>query len=310
MPLGWYPFWILMCMKAHLLHNPKAGDQEHSEAALMKKISDQQIKCTYSSAKKNWCREISPDTDFVIIAGGDGTIRKVILEFLSGKAGERRYPLALLPMGTANNISRSLHVTGEEEDIIASWHKHHIQPFDIGTIAGFHEEMFFLESFGFGIFPVLMEAMKQLEEPDEPEEKIKLALVMLHDIIDNYHAQECKLEIDGVDYSGHYLMAEIMNIRSIGPGLNLNGDANVGDGEMEIVLLGEDKRKSFSAYIKDRIASSAHKDYDLPVIKGKNIRISWGDEHAHIDDELIRSRDGKSYIVSILKRELEFLVPA
>jgi diacylglycerol kinase (ATP) len=297
-------------MKAHLLHNPKAGDKDHSESELMKKISAHDIKCIYSSAKKNWCKDLLPDADFVIIAGGDGTVRQVILEFLTGRAGDKRYPLALLPMGTANNIGRSLHVTGDEDDIIASWRKHKIQKFDVGKIAGFHEDMFFLEGFGFGIFPVLMAAMKQLEEPDSPEEKIKMALEMLHDIVENYHPQDCKLEIDGVDHSGRYLMVEVMNIRSIGPGLNMNSNADVGDGEMEIVLLGENKRKSFSAYIKDRTSSTTHKDYDLPVIKGKSVHISWGDEHAHVDDELIKSREGKSYIVSILRRELEFLVPA
>ncbi|MCF6402584.1 hypothetical protein L3C95_11470 [Chitinophaga filiformis] len=296
-------------MKAHLLHNPKAGDKDHSENELVKQISAHDIRCIYSNVKKEWVKDLTPDADFVIIAGGDGTVRKVILEFLGGKA-DRRYPIALLPMGTANNISRSLDVVGNPDDIIGSWHQHRIKKFDVGRIAGFHEEMFFLEGFGFGVFPVLMEAMKQLEEPDEPEEKLKMALEMLHDVIDNYTAQECRLEIDGVDHSGKYLLVEVMNIRSIGPGLNLNGDADVGDGEMEVILLGEDKRKAFSAYIQDRISSAAHKDYDLPVIKGKNIRIGWEDEHAHIDDELIKVGKGKSYIVSILKRELEFLVPA
>ncbi|UPK71748.1 diacylglycerol/lipid kinase family protein [Chitinophaga filiformis] len=297
-------------MKAHLLHNPKAGDKDHSENELIKQISAHGIRCLYASTKKEWVKDLTPDADFVIIAGGDGTVRKVILEFLKGKAGDKRYPIALLPMGTANNISRSLHLMGDRDAVISSWSQHHIQKFDVGKIAGFHEQMFFLEGFGFGIFPVLMEAMKQLEEPDEPEEKIKMALEMLHDIIDSYEAQECRLEVDGVDHSGKYLMVEVMNIRSIGPGLNLNGNADVGDGELEVVLLGEDKRKAFSAYIKDRISSAAHKDYDLPVIKGKSIRMGWEDEHAHIDDELVKVGKAKSYIVSILKRELEFLVPA
>jgi diacylglycerol kinase family enzyme len=297
-------------MKAHLLHNPKAGDKDHSENELIKQISAHGIRCIYSDVKKEWTKDLTPDEDFVIIAGGDGTVRKVILEFLKGKAGDKRYPIALLPMGTANNISRSLHLTGDLDDIIKSWQRQHVQKFDIGRVTGFHEEMFFLEAFGFGIFPVLMAAMKQLGEPDEPEEKIKMALEMLDDVINDYTAQECWLEIDGVDHSGKYLMVEVMNIRSIGPGLNLNADADVGDGEMEVVLLGEDKRKTFAAYIRDRITSAAHKDYDLPVIKGKNIRMGWEDEHAHIDDELIKAGKGKSYIVSILKRELDFWVQA
>ncbi len=297
-------------MKAHLLHNPKAGDQDHSENELMKKISAHGIRCIYSSAKKEWTKDLTPDADFVIIAGGDGTVRKVILQFLNGKTGDKRYPLALLPMGTANNISRSLHLMGDADDVIASWKHQHIQKFDVGKIAGFYEDMFFLEGFGFGIFPVLMKSMKELNEPDTPEEKLKMALETLHGIIDNYHAKECRLEIDGVDHSGKYLMAEVMNIRSIGPGLNLNGDADVGDGLLEVILLGEDKRKAFSAYIADRISSAAHKDYDLPVIRGKSIKIAWEDEHAHVDDELIKAGKDKSYIVSILKRELEFIVPA
>lgn len=297
-------------MKAHLLHNPKAGDKDHSENALVKRINAHDIRCIYSSVKKNWTKDLLPDVDFIIIAGGDGTIRKVMLDFLKGKAGNRRYPFALLPMGTANNISRSLQLMGEQDDLIASWHQHHIRKFDVGRIAGFHEEMFFLEGFGFGIFPVLMAAMKKVDEPDTPEEKLKLALEILHELIDSYSAKECKLEIDGVDHSGRYLMVEVMNIRSIGPGLVLNADAVLDDGEIEVVLLGEDKRRAFSAYIRDRIASPMHKDYKLPVIKGKHVRISWGDEHAHIDDELIRAGKDKSYIVSIMKRELEFLVPA
>ncbi|PSL21449.1 diacylglycerol/lipid kinase family protein [Chitinophaga ginsengisoli] len=297
-------------MKAHLLHNPKAGDKDHSENELKKQITAHGFRCIYSNVKKDWIKELTPDTDFVIIAGGDGTVRKVILEFLNGKAADKRYPIALLPMGTANNISRSLNLRDDAEHIIESWHQQHMQKFDVGRIAGFHEEMFFLEGFGFGVFPVLMAAMKQLEEPEEPEEKMKMALETLHDVIDDYTARECRLEIDGVDHSGKYLMVEVMNIRSIGPGLTLNADAAVGDGEMEVILLGEDKRKGFAAYIRDRITSAADKDYDLPVIKGKSIKISWEDEHAHIDDELIKAGKGKSYIVSILKRELDFLVPA
>src|SRR5690349_746359 len=119
-------------MKAHLLHNPKAGDKDHSENELMKKISAHGIRCIYSSAKKEWTKDLTPDADFVIIAGGDGTVRKVILQFLYGKAGDKRYPFALLPMGTANNISRSLHLMGDADDVIASWKHQHIQKFDVG----------------------------------------------------------------------------------------------------------------------------------------------------------------------------------
>ncbi|MVT09978.1 diacylglycerol/lipid kinase family protein [Chitinophaga tropicalis] len=300
-------------MKANLLHNPKAGDKDHSEAELVDLIRSHGIDCIYSSSKKDWWDDLDPASDFVIIAGGDGTVRKVILRFLQGKAGKKQYPLALLPMGTANNISRSVNSSGQLEHIIASWHKERIRKFDVGQINGFKEHVYFLEGIGFGVFPVLMDSMKEKEkkarkEPP-PEEKLRSDLEQLYDIVTTYPVAACQLEIDGRDYSGKYILLEIMNIRSVGPGLNINKDADVGDGKLEVIMIGEDKRKSFAAYIKDCITSDVQKDFDLPVIKGQQIKVIWDDIHGHIDDELIKVDRQKGYMINVLKRELQFLVP-
>lgn len=298
-------------MKANLLHNPKAGDKDHSETELIGLIQSHGIQCKYSSAKKDWWDDLDPESDFVIIAGGDGTVRKVILRFLKDK---KRYPLALLPMGTANNISRSINGSGNIEHIITSWHKERIKKIDVGKVNGFKEDMFFLEGIGFGVFPLLMDTMKdkekEMREVSSPEEKLRLDLEMLHGIIMKYPAAACQLEIDGRDYSGQYILLEIMNIRSVGPGLNINKDADAGDGEVEVIMIGENKRKSFAAYIKECIRSNVQRDFDLPVIKGKQIKVAWDDTHGHIDDELIRVDRKKGYMVNVLKRELQFLVPS
>ncbi len=60
--------------------------------------------------------------DFIVAAGGDGTIRKITKELLDRKLSEKTWPIALLPLGTANNIAQTLEINGTSEDIIHSWH--------------------------------------------------------------------------------------------------------------------------------------------------------------------------------------------
>ena len=60
-----------------LLHNPKAGDAEHSKKALTKLMEDHGFACRYISVKDEW-QDFNPDIDFIAMAGGDGTVRKVL----------------------------------------------------------------------------------------------------------------------------------------------------------------------------------------------------------------------------------------
>ncbi len=55
--------------------------------------------------------------------------------------------------------------------------------------------------------------------PETAEESLELALTTLLDIAQTAKSRYCKLELDGTDYSGDYLLLEIMNGHSIGPNL-------------------------------------------------------------------------------------------
>ena len=54
--------------------------------------------------------------DLVAAAGGDGTVATA-----AGIAAKTSAALALLPLGTANNIATSLGVSAEVTDLISSW---------------------------------------------------------------------------------------------------------------------------------------------------------------------------------------------
>src|SRR5687768_7023753 len=65
--------------------------------------------------------------DLLVAAGGDGTVATVAAIALQTGAA-----LAILPLGTANNIAMSLGVKGAVADLIASWTNARHQSLDLG----------------------------------------------------------------------------------------------------------------------------------------------------------------------------------
>src|SRR5947207_7476026 len=139
----------------NLLHNPTAGNEDHAKEELIYLLKQNGYDCRYSSMKKNW-KQLDRQVDFIVAAGGDGTIRKLTKELLGRKLSEKTWPIALLPLGTANNVAQTLNVDGNTEEIIQSWHHTHVKAFDVGRIRGLPKVDFFLESLGYGIFPYLI----------------------------------------------------------------------------------------------------------------------------------------------------------
>lgn len=293
----------------NLLHNPTAGDNDFSEKELVKLIEAEGFKCEYASVKEDGWDDFKTETDFLIIAGGDGTVRRVAKALMKRKRLDKQYPIALLPHGTANNIATALQITGEAKEIVKSWHNEHLQPFDIGKIYGLGDDRFFLEGFGYGVFPRLMKVMGKIEEEigDSVEEKLKAALAVLYDIVLNYEAKECKIIADGVEHSGKYLMVEVMNIRSIGPNLMLAPSADPGDGELEIVLIPETQRDKFEAFILSQI-NGGEEEFKFTTIRAKNIELAWGGKDLHIDDERVKLEEPAKISIEIQPKMLHFVI--
>src|SRR5205823_1524491 len=100
-----------------LIHNPTAGGGEHAAQRLVAAIERAGYAVRYFSSKEvRIGKVLDRACDLVAIAGGDGTIRKVAV-----KARPDGPPLAILPLGTANNIAKSLGVSGQPGRLAAGW---------------------------------------------------------------------------------------------------------------------------------------------------------------------------------------------
>ena len=298
--------------RATVLHNPGAGEGETSKNDLIKKIKAGGFECSYSSTKEfHWANIETAENDFLILAGGDGTVRKVAEELLARKVIEKKLPLALLPLGTANNIAKTLGIAGSPADIIAGWNTSGIKSFDVGIIDGLEEPAFFLESFGYGLFPRLMLEMKKQKKNDldDPKEKIRAAWKILYDLVLTIPAKSCRLQLDDIDCSGEFLLVEVMNIRSIGPNLHLAPDSDPGDGEFDVVFITERQRAGLAEYIQQKM-NGLDVPLNFTVLKAQRLEMRWDGKHAHVDDEYYKVDKPSTIGIELRKGLLEFLVPS
>lgn len=290
-----------------LLHNPGAGDETASKEKLETLISGQGFECRYSSTKKDGWEGIDDEIDIIAVAGGDGTIRKAAQLLLQRRLLDKNFPIGILPMGTANNVAQTLGLNGEDEQIVKAWHNDKSVRMDVGRLWGVADTDFFIESFGYGLFPQLIKEMRKEPDTRTAEENLKIAAEKLSKLVEEYEAKHCELFIDGTDYSGRYLMVEVMNIKSLGPNLALAPAANPADGKLEVVLVPENDREAFIAYMQQHIAGGK-KTYDFYTVKGKEISLIWQNSLCHADDKLVKLEKQSPVNITVLEGVLEFLI--
>lgn len=292
-----------------LLHNPNAGDEDHMKSDLINAIENEGYRCSYFSIKKDdrWKNQLEK-ADFVVVAGGDGTVRKVIKE-LKNNPTNKRITMAILPMGTANNLSKALALDKETnfENHVRKWKNSQRQRFDIGIIRYDGITDFFLEGAGYGVFPSLIREMDVLDTShlDEAEDKLQLALEKLHDLIVGAEAQHYIVVADHQTYEGRYLLLEVMNIASIGPNLRLAPAAETDDGYLDIVAIAEEQRDAFAIHIK-KLINREKSSFSYQTFRAKKLTIQSDDKAIHIDDKYIPKSNG-SLTIEVHEHILDLL---
>jgi diacylglycerol kinase (ATP) len=233
-------------MRILLIHNPKAGDRKHSKKQLLASLTRSGHQAFYQSIKKRgWKQAFEKPVDLVIAAGGDGTVHKTAWQLL-----ESGIPLAILPLGTANNLARSLGFTGSVGEILQSVHCGESRPFDVGVARASSRTEYFLEAAGGGLFADYFPVAEANEKKNvSPEEELKAHLSLLRKLALDYPARRWKMSIEGKDISDGCILWGAMNIRSAGPGLHLAPKAKTDDGRMDFVAVRERERKAFIRHV-------------------------------------------------------------
>jgi diacylglycerol kinase (ATP) len=310
-------------MKAILLHNPSAGEAPAQVDRLLDGLRHAGYEAEHVSSKdKDSVKKLKKLGDLVVVAGGDGTVRKAALK-LDGTG----IPIYVLPMGTANNIARSLGVQGAPDELIERLPSARRMSVDVGKARGTWGKKRFIEGVGTGFFARVMGFLDALDEEglahtDDTRERLRRDLQILRDALPTYPVHPLVVQIDGHEWTGEALMWEAMNVRSVGPNLMLAPDAAMDDGLLDFVVVMEDQRELFGDYLSALLEGLR----EPPVLSRtpcKHIRARWDGTELHIDDKIRRDPDdddegeedgdGAARIkieVKVKPGAVEFLVPS
>ncbi len=302
-------------MKATLIHNPNAGDDKQATAgqilALMKEAG---YDVRYQSPKeKRWHKVLKKRADIVVVAAGDGTVGRVARRMIG-----KNIPLAVLPMGTANNISKTLGIADlPVTQLIRGWKTARRLKFDAGVAVGPWGERYFIEGFGAGLLTTSIpevEANKTMAQLDEAGTKVTYAQQIFRERLADSPAVDVVGRLDGKDISGRYVLFEVLNMKYIGPNLFLAPGMMRSDGEFQVVLLAEKDRRKLQGYIKNWQEGKPWPPQFAPR-HGKKLRIKWTGYPIHIDDQIWPKHDKNRHEVRenldirVKPKAVEFLVP-
>lgn len=180
-------------------------------------------------------RDNAEKVDQVILGGGDGTVNLALDALL-----DTGLPLGLLPMGTANDLARSLSIPEDLEDALDIVLRGHLRHIDVG----FANDVSFVNAIGMGLGPQMTREM-------DSETKSRFGvLAYLVGILRAFRRQRCfsaRIQGDGRSHEGRYLQITVANGIHYGGGMTVADDAKIDDGLFDVLLVGKQSRLSLLA---------------------------------------------------------------
>jgi diacylglycerol kinase (ATP) len=291
-------------VRVSLFHNENAGDRlplDRIRDAIAQHGHDLVSVVETATAFERLLKALP---DIVVAAGGDGTVA------LAARALARHaVPLAILPLGTANNIARSVGIAASINDVIGRWETARRVPFDLGLVDDVCGRRSFVEAVGSGLIPTAIADVHERSDRDELPTRSKLAGAVrtFGKVLSRLQPVEWTIVADGVRTSREFLLVEVLNIRSIGPNLVLAADANPSDGFFHVVMGGEEHRDEVARYLRDLLEGRASQ---LPLLLSQRARhvTLEGAADIHVDDEVRPGPLSRVVSMHVVAGALELLV--
>jgi diacylglycerol kinase (ATP) len=220
------------------------------------------------------------DVDVVVAAGGDGTIARAGRALAGGQV-----PLAIFPMGTANNIASSLDIRGEIADIARRWHLASAVKVDVGVVHNGMTSSLFLESVGCGLVTTCIQEGRRTLSKDDPDTHLERARQMYLDMLRAVTPRRYRITLDDEAIDGEFLLVEALNTPSVGPRVELTGGVNVADGFLSVVAIDVSERDQLASYLS-ALQSDAAARGDFRSWRARKVQIS-GSDVIHVDDQIV-----------------------
>jgi diacylglycerol kinase (ATP) len=292
-------------MKTLLLHNPTAGASHPSPDDLMTVARRAGLATTYQSIKdKDFKDALDGSWELVLVAGGDGTVAK-IARCLVDRDIAHTIPITILPVGTANNIARSLGIEGEVADLLSGLSNAKTRYLDVGLAKGPWGERNFLEAVGCGS---VAEAIAHSGPKPPKPIRIEMGREALRDFLREAEAEPFEIDVDGEKFAGEFLLIEALNINLSGPSLPLAFSATPDDQLLDIIFVFARDRRKMMKWLE---GTPEETPPPATVLRGRKIQFMWDRAYLRIDDRVYMPPKKPSTVEVMLEKErLMILIPS
>ena len=269
-------------MNCIVFHNANSGWGNHTKSSIKAALKLAGFDTSFYTPDQRSLLNLNlrDKVDLIVAAGGDGTVAKIVVNL-----ADRSVPVAILPLGTANNIARSLGVFGQPVDLAESWDLDHSRQLNVGSVKGPWGRTPFVESFGVGPFAKLIKKGAKLDS--KGAEQLRDGRRMLAKIIAKAKPLEIRATMDGVGVGDEILAFEATSIAYAGPGLKLASGADAGDGWLDVITLTAANRDEFCRWLE------GPRESDAPVVvnRARRIEVAWSGAPYRIDDDSFDAPD-------------------
>jgi diacylglycerol kinase (ATP) len=170
-------------------------------------------------------REIGPGVDQVVIGGGDGTVNLALDALL-----EIKRPVGLLPLGTANDLARSLDIPEDLERAFAIILDGKTRQIDISRA----NDVSFVNAIGMGLGPQMT---RQMDSETKSRWGVLAYLVGLIKAFRRQPGFQATIRLNGRENTHHCVQITVANGIHYGGGMTISDDAKLDDGKLDVVIV-------------------------------------------------------------------------
>lgn len=163
--------------------------------------------------------------DMVVLGGGDGTMNAAVPALL-----ETGIPLGILPLGTANDLARTLGIPSSLDDACAVIAARHTRAIDVAYVNGRH----FINDASLGLS---VEVSRRAERASKRRWGVLSYAAQAFAALRSHGPFRAVIYCDGVRARVSAVQITVGNGRYYGGGLTISSDASIDDGMLDLCAL-------------------------------------------------------------------------
>ncbi len=262
--------------KIRLIYNKSAGQNKGSEiiSEVIGRLSENDFEVTaFRASRENSCEEFientPEDTYGIVVAGGDGTINKVV-NFM--KKHNINVPLGVIPAGTSNDFALHLGVYGDVDKALQRILDGNVEGVDIGKV----NDRYFVNILAAGMFSgTSHKTDKRLKE------MLGHASYFITAAREPFEQKPFKIRIETEDgiVEETVVVVMIFNGSSVGRIDLFSDNSSIQDGMLDIVMLRAGKMAETLKILSefedgkfvnnDNVAYIKEKKFKISLVEGK-----------------------------------------